>query len=317
MNWDQSQYPPGWWIASDGNWYPPELHPEFRPSDQPQASSWDPPAGPQLLPQDSIHPNIGSVNLSPISHQNIASGLHQDYGSRPRQDIVSGLHQDYGNRPRQDIVSGLHQDYGNRPHQNTVVFHSSAEKSTSVFAEPGLSPLKKGWEQDLGRGVRKGLRTERKASTYLIWAIILAVWYVGYFYFAIRDPLNIYLLFVSAPGTGAFLAARAYYRIWIRRVHQTQTGMGWEQETKSGLIQIKASIYIAISAMVLGFIGNGIVWGSQAFGLFGGNSSTNQIVKLINPLTHQPIRAGGGITTTTNPIQAERNLQRELSNAGL
>ena len=285
MNWDQSQYPLGWWIASDGNWYPPELHPEFRPPDQPQASSWDPPAGPQLLPHDSIHPNIGSVNLSPISHQ--------------------------------DIASGLHQDYGNRPHQNTVVFHSSAEKSTSVFAEPGLSPLKKGWEQDLGRGVRKGLRTERKASTYLIWAIILAVWYVGYFYFAIRDPLNIYLLFVSAPGTGAFLAARAYYRIWIRRVHQTQTGMGWEQETKSGLIQIKASIYIAISAMVLGFIGNGIVWGSQAFGLFGGNSSTNQIVKLINPLTHQPIRAGGGITTTTNPIQAERNLQRELSNAGL
>lgn len=26
---------PGWWIASDGNWYPPELHPSVR--DAPQA----------------------------------------------------------------------------------------------------------------------------------------------------------------------------------------------------------------------------------------------------------------------------------------
>jgi len=21
-------HPPGWWVASDGNWYPPELHPD-------------------------------------------------------------------------------------------------------------------------------------------------------------------------------------------------------------------------------------------------------------------------------------------------
>jgi hypothetical protein len=29
---------PGWWIASDGKWYPPELHPSVRNDSHPQAS---------------------------------------------------------------------------------------------------------------------------------------------------------------------------------------------------------------------------------------------------------------------------------------
>ena len=33
--------PPQWWLASDGNWYPPESHPDFHsrsPTDPPSAS---------------------------------------------------------------------------------------------------------------------------------------------------------------------------------------------------------------------------------------------------------------------------------------
>ncbi|MDA8355965.1 MAG: hypothetical protein M0Z95_06675 [Actinomycetota bacterium] len=32
-------YPPGWWQASDGNWYPPESHPSYRPPVGPAAQA--------------------------------------------------------------------------------------------------------------------------------------------------------------------------------------------------------------------------------------------------------------------------------------
>jgi hypothetical protein len=32
----ESPHPPGWWIASDGNWYPPELHPNVPPPPTPK-----------------------------------------------------------------------------------------------------------------------------------------------------------------------------------------------------------------------------------------------------------------------------------------
>jgi hypothetical protein len=33
---------PGWWIASDGKWYPPEDHPDYRPPPQvPEVPSWE------------------------------------------------------------------------------------------------------------------------------------------------------------------------------------------------------------------------------------------------------------------------------------
>lgn len=39
---DQSQGP-GWWVASDGNWYPPESHPDFRPPPPPTSRPTDTP----------------------------------------------------------------------------------------------------------------------------------------------------------------------------------------------------------------------------------------------------------------------------------
>src|SRR5947209_7011995 len=38
-----TQRGPGWWIASDGKWYPPELHPNYRPP-PPPAPTPPPPA---------------------------------------------------------------------------------------------------------------------------------------------------------------------------------------------------------------------------------------------------------------------------------
>jgi len=64
---------PGWWEASDGRWYPPELHPNW-PAQAPMGSvagpigapedalsSWAPtPAGPMVGPPTAGYPSIGS-----------------------------------------------------------------------------------------------------------------------------------------------------------------------------------------------------------------------------------------------------------------
>jgi hypothetical protein len=50
---------PGWWIASDGKWYPPELHPAARDESQ------GPSPEPALLPQQTK----GAENLSAPSSQ--------------------------------------------------------------------------------------------------------------------------------------------------------------------------------------------------------------------------------------------------------
>lgn len=40
---------PGWWVASDGKWYPPHLHPDYRPPDRTASP-------PPVLPSPPAHP---------------------------------------------------------------------------------------------------------------------------------------------------------------------------------------------------------------------------------------------------------------------
>lgn len=56
--------PAGWWQASDGNWYPPEQHPDYRSSEMgaPAADLHEPPTSsvaglPLLLPEISVPPS--------------------------------------------------------------------------------------------------------------------------------------------------------------------------------------------------------------------------------------------------------------------
>lgn len=41
---------PGWWQASDGNWYPPETHPDYRPASSLPPPAFDPPTAQQPVP---------------------------------------------------------------------------------------------------------------------------------------------------------------------------------------------------------------------------------------------------------------------------
>jgi hypothetical protein len=49
---------PGWWIAADGKWYPPERHPDYRPQGPP-AQSAPPPQIPQGPPVNLPPPVVG------------------------------------------------------------------------------------------------------------------------------------------------------------------------------------------------------------------------------------------------------------------
>ncbi len=62
---------PGWWLASDGRWYPPETHP--------QAQSPAPPTGPPTLPSGAWRPPDTGLPTSPPAH----TQLYPQYPTHP------------------------------------------------------------------------------------------------------------------------------------------------------------------------------------------------------------------------------------------
>ena len=55
---------PGWWIASDGKWYPPELHPNYAPLAPPP---------PPAYPPDPMQPNFEQAPVS--THRPRTNGM--------------------------------------------------------------------------------------------------------------------------------------------------------------------------------------------------------------------------------------------------
>ena len=55
---------PGWWIASDGKWYPPELHPSFK---------HDSHAAPATMPSVPHQPHQAPVEQAPVEHAPVRS----------------------------------------------------------------------------------------------------------------------------------------------------------------------------------------------------------------------------------------------------
>ena len=51
-----AERPEGWWLASDGNWYPPDTHPDFRESAGPEYSTPSPIPTANLAPDPNSHP---------------------------------------------------------------------------------------------------------------------------------------------------------------------------------------------------------------------------------------------------------------------
>ncbi len=59
---------PGWWIASDGNWYPPELHPSVREEPKPPVpTKMHVPAQPSLATAASV-PQRWQSQAEPGTH---------------------------------------------------------------------------------------------------------------------------------------------------------------------------------------------------------------------------------------------------------
>jgi hypothetical protein len=64
-----AERPEGWWLASDGNWYPPDTHPDFRQSTGPEYSTPSPIPTANLAPDPNSHPPP-DPSPDPNSHPN-------------------------------------------------------------------------------------------------------------------------------------------------------------------------------------------------------------------------------------------------------
>ena len=95
---------PGWWQASDGKWYPPERHPDYRPPPPP------PPTGP---PTDSVDPIVakgvnGTVafdgRMVTISHSGILGRMTAGKGEKRSTCLID--HRQFQSKPPGLVCGG-------------------------------------------------------------------------------------------------------------------------------------------------------------------------------------------------------------------
>jgi hypothetical protein len=84
------QHAPGWWIATDDKWYPPELHPDFQPPFETLASTGAPPEADGSAPASS---QTGSRAGPPIHSASTALGSASAVEPAPIPDSAPPTHE--------------------------------------------------------------------------------------------------------------------------------------------------------------------------------------------------------------------------------
>jgi hypothetical protein len=85
---------PGWWIASDGKWYPPELHPSVRDASPAQAST-PPNAGSQPRrwqdqadPSTQVGPRFPDLFKKALEGSHLADNISVKYSGDDERNIT-------------------------------------------------------------------------------------------------------------------------------------------------------------------------------------------------------------------------------------
>ncbi len=250
-----------WWIASDGKWYPPDAtgsgggeirYPDtIGSSSETTGETWQPPVPSPTLPSDPLLAPRTPSSVDPNSWRTL---------------------QDQANQVSELV-----------PHYLQVL----PDEHRSVFDEPGLSPLPKGWEFAWGKAALKGLRTERQASTYLIGALVLLAYYAGFAALVIYQMSNFEWVFLALPGLMGLFLWRVFSRLWDTRATEKESGIKPTRDTPRQVRQLRWAVRIAVGAFALGVVGNAIFWGHLAANLWPRNS-TCSYVELTNPKTGMP-----------------------------
>jgi hypothetical protein len=103
---------PGWWIASDGKWYPPELHPSVREDPTPGTAAQDTdPAQPQRWQGQAdkstqVGPRFPDLFQKALQGSHLADNVSVKYaGDDPRNGALAATRTDAA-RPTADSTPG-------------------------------------------------------------------------------------------------------------------------------------------------------------------------------------------------------------------
>ncbi len=282
---------PGWWLASDGRWYPPEA----AQGNAAGGTSPTPPAGWWLASDGRWYP--------PEAAQGNAAG-----GTSPT--------------PPQNIpalpVQPPPEDFYAAPATASKPFWRITPEEDDTLVPGNARP---GWEHTIGSGERKGLRTERSAGNYFVRSLIMAAIYCGFLAEVLVDPHQWWLLigapiligfryiFPSKRGPGLLAEVR-------RRVGGAGIVIGWARESRSGVALLRASAVLALAGFICGMIGNAIFWDSQITGMMGGGSGGSKsplapITQLLHPSTTTSIP---GANPGQNQIDQYEQQSRQQQN---
>ncbi len=260
----------GWWMASDGRWYPPEQHPSRNTA--PQAGWWMASDGRWYPPEQ--HPSC-------------------------RQPAPS-----FTGAPLSQTAPSL----TGAPLSQTAPSFTSAPLSQPPT---GVDP---GWENAVGSGERKGLRTERSALNYFVRSSLLLLWFGALLVGAIVRPQSLWLwipgLTIGVPVMGrrsfTMFTYRYVKRVWDearKRIGYSQAGVGWAKESARGVVMLRASVVLAVVAVTCGLIGDLLLVKAQFLsGGSGGSNPVAPIVRNLQNLTTTTTSGAGG-----NPMQSQIN----------
>jgi hypothetical protein len=272
----------GWWMASDGRWYPPEQHPSRNTA--PQAGWW-------MASDGRWYP--------PEQHPSFRQPAPSFTGAPPSQTPPSLTGGPLSQTP--PSLTGA-------PLSQTAPSFTSAPLSQPPT---GVDP---GWENAVGSGERKGLRTERSALNYFVRSSLLLLWFGALLVGAIVRPQSLWLwipgLTIGVPVMGrrsfTMFTYRYVKRVWDearKRIGYSQAGVGWAKESARGVVMLRASVVLAVVAVTCGLIGDLLLVKAQFLsGGSGGSNPVAPIVRNLQNLTTTTTSGAGG-----NPMQSQIN----------
>jgi hypothetical protein len=242
---------PGWWIASDGRWYPPELH----PSRLQRGTS-------------PTEPDKGSGHLQG------APANVPDYGSGPLKGAPANV-PDYGSGPLKGAPANILNDrsahLGERQEAARPVdpSHWTALKmlaeDSGLAAAPGsrLGSSATDWAEAAERSARKGIRTEITGATWLAWSLAYLAVSALYLSAVVANHSNMSLMLASPLVLGAVLPV-GLYRLSLDRRSMAALGSRLPQHSRSQLRWLSVAVGCSLLATAASLVAFGIFWGFQA-----------------------------------------------------
>ena len=177
--------PAGWWLASDGRWYPPELHPSRRAAPPPPPTVPPPTVPPPTVPPPTVRPAtmppVETFQAIPVHPPLAPLSMRQSTPHRPGSTPVVGAPSPAGSP-------------GRAPQPTRYVVQSTVDRATRPDLSLGPASLASGGRRRRSRPVPLGW-------LFVVVAVALAAG-IGVYWYRHR----------ATPHSSAVNAAEAFVR---------------------------------------------------------------------------------------------------------